>query len=77
MVAALLHPLAVRSGAPTPFVMRAIGGEIKAWQDGERTEEEAVLRIRMLIKADRALNSVHAPSQVPPPKPRLRRRSPT
>lgn len=75
MVAALLHPSAIRPGAPTLFVMSAIGDEIKAWEDGARSEAEAILRIRVLIDADRALHAI-VPGLIPPQKPLLRRRAP-
>jgi hypothetical protein len=77
MVAPLLHPVAVRSGEHMPYVMRAIGDEIQAWEEGVRPEEEALMRIRLLIKAERALHSKEAPNGAAPPKLRVRRRSST
>jgi hypothetical protein len=77
MVTPLLHPVAVGSGAHMPYVMRAIGDEIHAWQDGIRSEEEAMLRIRLLIKAERARHIKEAPNGAAPPNLRVKRRSST
>lgn len=75
MVAPVVSPLVIRSGEAMPVLMRSIGDEIRAWEKGVRSEEEALASIRQLFRANGLLQPREAPGHAPPPRLRVRLRA--